>query len=358
MLGIDGRAARIGWTLFLLALLIFTAYAIRQTLMVFTVAVFLAYMLTPLVDIVDRYLPKRIPRTVSLAIVYLVLVGALVAAGISIGSQIGDEAAALAKQLPDRAQNAVATPSKLPLPGWLEPLRGRITGWIQDQYKNGGKDLLPYLEKAGLHVFSGAKYALYVVLVPILAFFFLKDGATMRESFVDGLTEPSRRQILDDILSDINNLLGKYIRALVLLSLCTFTAYSLFLGITGAPYALLLAGVAGLFEFIPVIGPLAAMVVIVTLAGFSGYDHVLWFVIFWGVYRLFQDYVVSPNLMGKGVELNPVLVLFGVLAGEQIGGIAGMFFSVPVIATLRVIYVRLSRARRRRELAPTALVEQ
>jgi predicted PurR-regulated permease PerM len=50
-------------------------------------------------------------------------------------------------------------------------------------------------------------------------------------------------------------------------------------------------------------------------------------------------------LMGRGVELNPVLVLFGVLAGEQIAGVTGMFFSVPVIATLRVLFVRLQRAR-------------
>ncbi len=65
---------------------------------------------------------------------------------------------------------------------------------------------------------------------------------------------------------------------------------------------------------------------------------------FWVLSRLFQDYVVSPLLMGAGVKLNPLLVLFGVLAGEQIGGVAGMFFSVPVIATLRVVYVRLARA--------------
>jgi predicted PurR-regulated permease PerM len=357
MLGIDGRAARISWTVFLVALLVLVGYAIRRTLMVFAVAVFLAYMLTPLVDIVDRYLPRRIPRTAALAIVYLMLVGALVGLGISIGSQIGDEAAALAKQLPGQAQSTVSTPSKFPLPSWLEPLRGRITGWIQEQYASGGRDLLPYLEKAGLHLFSGAKYALYVVLVPILAFFFLKDGPVIRDNFVEGLTDPSRRQIVDDILSDINNLLGKYIRALVLLSIATFTAYSLFLGITGAAYALLLAGVAALFEFIPVIGPLAAGVVVIAVSGFSNYPHVLAFLIFWGFYRLFQDYVLSPNLMGKGVELNPVLVLFGVLAGEQIGGIPGMFFSVPVIATLRVVYVRLSRARRRREFAPPTLVE-
>ncbi len=356
MLGIDGRAARIGWTLLLLALVVLTAYAIRQTLVIFAVAVFLAYMLTPLVNVVDRHLPRRIPRTVALAIVYLALIGLLVALGITVGSTIGDEAGELAKELPGQAQNKVQGPQRVALPAVLEPLRGRVSGWIQNEYNNGGKDLLPYLQSAGAHVFTGARYLLYAILVPILAFFFLKDGTQIRDAFLEGLSAPSQRQIVDDILSDVNNLLGKYIRALVLLSLCTFTAYSAFLGITGARYALLLAGAASLFEFIPVIGALVAGVVIILVTFLTGYTHVFWFVIFWGIYRLVQDYVISPNLMGRGVELNPVLVLFGVLAGEQIAGVAGMFFSVPVIATLRVIYVRLSKARRRREFVEPAVL--
>jgi predicted PurR-regulated permease PerM len=93
------------------------------------------------------------------------------------------------------------------------------------------------------------------------------------------------------------------------------------------------------------------VVIIVVVQAFSGYPHLLWVLIFIVIYRLFQDYVLSPYLMGSGVELHPLLVLFGVLAGEQIAGVPGMFFSVPVIATLRVVYVRIERARASRELA-------
>jgi predicted PurR-regulated permease PerM len=91
------------------------------------------------------------------------------------------------------------------------------------------------------------------------------------------------------------------------------------------------------------------------VTGFTGYPHLLWFVIFWPCYRLFQDYVLSPYLMSSGVEVPPLLVLFGVLAGEQVAGVPGMFFSVPVIATLRVIYVQARKARRQRELLPVSL---
>jgi predicted PurR-regulated permease PerM len=130
------------------------------------------------------------------------------------------------------------------------------------------------------------------------------------------------------------------------LALSTFVFYTGFLSLTSVSYAILLAGIAAIFEFIPVVGPLTASVVILLVAAFTGYPHLLWILIFLGIYRIFQDYVLNPYLMSSGVEIHPLLVLFGVLAGEQIAGVPGMFFSVPVIAALRVLYVRLRRQQR------------
>ena len=189
-------------------------------------------------------------------------------------------------------------------------------------------------------------------MIPILAFFFLKDGAAIRDDFVSALVVERRRPVVDNILEDINLLLGEYIRALVLLSVASFTANGLFLAVSGAPYAVLLAGVAALGEFIPVVGPVAAGVIIVLVTGLSGYNHVLLYLLFWALYRLVQDYALSPYLMSKGVQLNPMLVLFGVLAGDQVAGVLGMFLSVPLLAILRVLFVRLRRARAADLVAP------
>lgn len=350
MLGLDIRAARIAWTVFLLALLIATAYAIRVTLVVFMLALLFAYMLSPLVNFVQRHLPRRVSPAVALAIVYVLFLGTLVSLAFSLGSRIVEEATSLGNRLPDFANNP-GWMKKIPLPAWLDPWRERIIAYIQAQFSTGGKDLMPYVQKAIVSVVSGINVVFFVVLVPILAFFFLKDGSELRESFIQGLGDEPQRALVSDILNDIHLLLGQYIRALVLLSIATFTSYSLFLILTGAPYAFLLAGTAGLLEFIPVVGPLAAGAIVMLVCAFSGYTHLLWFAIFWIVYRLVQDYVISPNLMGSGVELHPLFVLFGVLAGERIAGIPGMFFSVPVIATLRVIYIRAQRARQRRQFA-------
>ena len=350
MLGIDPRAARAAWTVLLLALVVAAAYAIRTTLAVFIIAVLFAYLLMPLVDAVERYTPRRISGTLALAIVYLMLLGAILALAFTVGSRIVDEANSLAVRLPDLLKNREWL-DKIPLPFWLEPLRARTMEWLQQEIASGGADILPYVKSFGGRLVAGAKYVIYIILVPILAFFFLKDGRKIRNEVSSNLDE-TNQLVFEEILDDINRLLGQYIRALVLLAVFSFVANSLFLGISAAPYAILLAGVAGLGEFLPVVGPAATAAIILMVTGLSGYTHLIAFIVFWILFRMFQDYVVNPYLMGKGVELNPLLVLFGVLGGEQIAGVMGMFLSVPVIATLRIIFVRLQRARTREVVAP------
>jgi predicted PurR-regulated permease PerM len=95
---------------------------------------------------------------------------------------------------------------------------------------------------------------------------------------------------------------------------------------------------------IPVIGPLVAAITIVAIAWLSGYSHLLVLLIFLALYRIVQDYLLNPYLMSAGVEVPPLLVLFGLLAGEQLGGIPGMFFSVPIIAAVRVVFERMRRS--------------
>ena len=344
MLGIDPKAARVAWTVFLLALLLATAYAVRETLAVFVIALLFAYLLIPLVGFVERITPRQVSPRVALAIVYLALLGAIVALALTLGSRLADEANSLATQLPALVKNP-SWMQNFPLPAWLEPARASLIQKVQGELSMSGQEILPYIKGLGGQLVSGAKYALYFVLIPILAFFFLKDGATIRDEFVAALVEERRKPIVDDILEDINLLLGEYIRALVLLSAASFAANSLFLAFTGAPYAVLLAGVAALGEFVPVVGPAAGGLVIVLVTGLSGYSHVLLYLLFWILWRMVQDYAISPYLMSRGVQLNPMLVLFGVLAGDQIAGVLGMLLSVPLLAILRVVFVRLRRGR-------------
>ena len=131
---------------------------------------------------------------------------------------------------------------------------------------------------------------------------------------------------------------------MVLLSLCTFTVYSVFLSIAGIPYAILLGLLGGMLEFIPTIGPVVAVLTILLVTVVSG-GHFLAILISVVCYRVFMDYFASPNVMGQGVELHPLLLLFGVFAGAEAAGVAGAFLSVPVLALARILYRRIRKAR-------------
>jgi predicted PurR-regulated permease PerM len=110
------------------------------------------------------------------------------------------------------------------------------------------------------------------------------------------------------------------------------------------PYALVLAAIGGALEFIPVIGPLTSGVVVIGVSLFAGYAHPWLLALFVLIWRGIQDYGTSPFIMGRGIEIHPALVIFGVLAGGEIAGVAGMFLSVPVIAAIRIVWRRVQRS--------------
>lgn len=343
MLGIDARAARAAWTVFLVGLLIFLTYTIRRTLLIFTAALLLAYLLSPVVDRVGRLFPRERSRNISLAIVYVALLAAMITTGVLIGGVVVEQASNLAGKFPELVKH-INEPSTWPLPGWLESRRAELTTAMRDQIEQHAKDVIPVLQRAGTGVLSVLGNLPFLVLVPILSFFLLKDGARIRSGFLDRIADAHLRRVLEEILRDVHVLLLQFMRATVILCCLTFVFYTLFFLIIGVPYPVLLAAIGGLLEFLPFVGPLTAAVIIVLVAMFSGFPHVLWLVVFFLAYRMFQDYVIQPYLMSSGIELPPLLVIFGVIAGEQIGGIPGMFLSIPVLATLRIVFVRMWRS--------------
>lgn len=343
MLGIDRQALKITWTVFLFVLIAASVYEVRRTLMIFVLALFFSHLLGPIVAFFERTMPAKVPRVAILVLVYVALVVVIVLTLISVGSKIGAEAANLLARLPDLARQQDL--GRVPLPAWLEFARPTLTDMVTQRLGDLEKNVLPILSSAGVQIFNGIGNVLSTILIPILSFFFLKDGPAIRKTIIENFSH-ANQTVVNEIFMDLHLLLAQYIRALVLLSIATFAFYTGFLSIASVPYAILLAGIAAILEFIPVVGPLTASAVILLVAAFTGYGHLLWIVIFLVVYRIFQDYVLSPYLMSSGVEVDPLLVLFGVLAGEQIAGVPGMFFSVPVIAALRVLYVRLRRQRR------------
>jgi predicted PurR-regulated permease PerM len=79
-------------------------------------------------------------------------------------------------------------------------------------------------------------------------------------------------------------------------------------------------------------------VLILGVAFVSGYTHLLWVLLFLLLWRGIQDYVTSPRVLGRTLELHPLAVLFGVLAGGEVAGVLGVFLSIPVLATVRILW--------------------
>ncbi len=117
-------------------------------------------------------------------------------------------------------------------------------------------------------------------------------------------------------------------------------------------YALALATLGGILEFIPVVGPLVAALTIVGVALLLGFKHWLSIVIFLGVWRLVQDYITSPRIMGRSMELHPLAAIFGVMAGGEVAGILGVFLSIPVMASLRIVFRRWRLYNEKRKFGP------
>lgn len=349
MLGIDTRAARVTWTVFLFALLVWMTWYIRESILIFVAALFLAYMLSPLLDLLCRYAPTRLSRVAALAIVYVVIIVIVGTASIWLGGRAIEEGTELAQRLPELIRRHQDL-SAVPLPLALEPFRERASQMIRDQTALSPERVLPLIQRALGGVASVIGSLSFLILVPILTFLFLKDAANLRESLLSWV--PARhRPATDEILQDVHVLLGQYIRALVILSVLTSIVYLIFFEAIRLPYAVLLSALAAPLEFIPFIGPLLGTVLILAVAIFTGYPHIWWILIFFALYRVFQDYALQPYLMSSGVQLHPLAVIFGALAGQQIGGLWGMFLSVPVLAVLRIVLLRLRKIQKRRQLA-------
>jgi predicted PurR-regulated permease PerM len=339
LLGFDRRAARYTWTVVCVLLLVGLLYLIRETLFIFIVALLFAYLLWPLVNLLDRWLPGR-SKVLALTIVYLALVGFLIVVGIAVGSRVVQQANALTARLPDLlAKYHPATRSANPPTSPLD--KNAIILKVQEQLAHHSRELLSLLSNAALGVIKRAGNLIFIVLVPILSFFFLKDGREIRDSVLNFLAEGSRRDTVERIAQDLHVLLAQYMRALVLLGLVASVTYGVFFSLMGVSYGILLAAVDFPLEFIPMVGPFSGAAIVLIVAGLSGSPHLLAILVFLVAFRLFQDYFVSPHLLSAGMKLHPLLVIFGVLAGGSIAGVAGSFLSVPVLATLRIVYRNL-----------------
>jgi len=345
---IDTRTARVLFTLMLFALALGFLYVARRTLIAFLFAIFFAYLVDPAVSRVEKWVRGR---GRAIGVIYLLLIALLIAFFFFVGPQIARQAQRLSESLPKLLETVSS--------GQIAEQIGKEQGWsihtrmqLSTLLANHRNDLLSLAQRAGLRVADVAKQAWLLIVVPILAAFFLKDGRAFGEVLLSFVHSRPQREFMEGVLGDLNQMLAQFIRAQLTLAAFSCIAYIAFLESTRVPYALVLGTAGGIMEFIPVVGPLVAAALIFGVSLLMSYPHWLVLLIFLAAWRMVQDYVISPRIMGKSMELHPLAAIFGVLAGGEIAGVLGIYLSIPIMASLRIVWRRWRLYAEKRRFGP------
>lgn len=325
--------------------------SIASLFFLIVLSVFFAYLIDPLVRVIrrpfkDRNLDKLMPRSLAIVIAYLVV---FIVFGIAISNfapRVVEQAKDFGSKLPEygtaireRAGELGHRFDRLTIP---EEVQAEINVKITEL---GGS----ITAAVGNFVLISVTYLPWFLLVPILAFFFLKDANQFRLSVLRMFPAGRWRHRAEAVMADVNKTLAAYTRAQIIS--CILIAFICTIGfyIIGLKYALLLGILAGIFEFVPLLGPLTiGLIVILTAAAGDDPWRALYVGIFLVVLRIIHDYVTYPRIVRGGIHLHPLAIILAVLAGEQVGGIPGVFISIPIVAVASVIYKHVLEHRGRR----------
>jgi predicted PurR-regulated permease PerM len=331
----DKKTAQALFTALVFVLALLFLYAAWRAIITFLFAIFFAYLLEAPVSRLQGWLKGS--RVGAIAVVYLVLITGLVVLFSIAGEQVMQQGQKLMQQAPqwsDQISSGQIIQQVGEKRGWSQPTINRITSFLQTYHA----EIVAATQNFVLRAFRTVQSMWWLLLVPILAIFFLKDGHRMSERLVNSVEDPGNRRIVKDTVDQMNLMLGHYLRAQITLAVLAMVVITFVLWIMRVPYALALGPAAGALEFIPVVGPAVGIMMIMIVSLLSGYGHLFWLLVFLLVWRGIQDYVSSPRIMGRTLELHPLTVLFGVLAGGEVAGVIGVFLSVPVLATLRILW--------------------
>ena len=333
---IDSRTARVVFTLLLFAVGLGFLYVARRTLMAFLFAIFFAYLMDPLVSHLHGLVKGR---GRAIAIIYVLLITLLVIGLFFVGPKITREGAHLSASLPELLSRVSS--------GEIAAQIGKDRGWskhtqnlVRDFLVAHSDEIKSLAQRVGFRIAEVAQKIWLLVLVPILAAFFLKDGRAFSGVFLSFIRSKPQREFMEGVFTDMNNMLAHFIRAQIILAALSVVVYLAGLGLMRVPYTLVLGTAGGVMEFIPVVGPLAAGLMILGVVVLMSYPHWLVILLFLGAWRMVQDYVIAPRVMGEKMELHPLAAIFGVLAGGEIAGVLGVYLSIPVMASLRIVWRR------------------
>jgi predicted PurR-regulated permease PerM len=261
--------------------------------------------------------PWVIPRPLAIAMVYLTLFVTVGIASYALLPLLGAQVTEFGQQVPSymayardqlQAWQHFVNTDRLPrdVREAIDRTFARTVDAAGDSLSHGFGGLLPLLG-----------YLPWFMLIPVVAFFLLKDGAAFRRTILLALPRGRLRGRGAEVFEDINDALAAYMRAALLGCLLVGVLCTIGFVLIGVPYALLFGVVAGLLEFIPLVGPLAAALGATLVVSFHSINQAMWVAAFLGALRLVQDYVVFPRVVRRGIHMHPLGVIWRFLAAPN-----------------------------------------
>jgi len=338
MFSIDDRTGNVVTTVILFLIAAAILYLARVAFLVVLGSILFAHLLEPAVTAVQLH--SRLGRgNRNWAIAQVYLVGTIVFGGLGyeFGSRVAGQLKNFNSALPEilhglvtgqlvsrlEVEHGLSAVQQLQIHDWL----ARHQDFIAATLKRGAE--------ATAHVAaSGA----WLLLIPVLAIFILRDRRQIEDAIFKAVERPGQPTTFGKILRHVDVTLANYMRAQLILAALSFVFYTTALLILGFPYALPLGIVGGILEFLPAVGWIASATLILTI-GVLVHAHWIWMAGLIVVWRVVQDYVNSPRIMGRNLQLPPLLVMVAFMVGGQVGGIAGIYLSVPIVAVLRTAWL-------------------
>lgn len=309
-------------------------YIEREILTPFVLAAIFAYIVNPLVNFLSRTV--RLPRTLSVIIIYLSIVGLVVLGGVALSKRIIEESSQLQQFVSDLIKRAEIEINALP--EWSKPaLKETLSSLDRSKILALTPSLLALFPQAISRIVS-------FVIFLFSTFFFLKEGRAIIDKFLNFVPNDYKIEV-EILIRKINSVLGGYLRGQIFMIILMSSVFFIILSVFNVKFALILAVFSGIAEIVPFIGPIVAT----TLAGFVTFTSqssnfglnplqtTLAVVVAYIILRQIQDIFVIPFVMGKITKLHPLIVLFSVIAGGHLAGILGLILAVPIAGIVRIL---------------------
>jgi predicted PurR-regulated permease PerM len=319
---------------------------LRALVIPFAASLVVAYILQPIVELLVR---RKVPRGIAIALIYFTFVLVVIVIALNCIPLITKQLTELGSHLPDLVRRADA---------WIDQMAAHKK-YLPQSLRVAVESILNQLQKGILdysgHVFqliTNTVSAIFIAfVVPFLVFYMLKDAKAIGRVIVH-LAPKRHREATRVILRGVDETLGKYVRGQLLVMLVVGILTYAGLLIVRMPYALTLASFVGLMDLVPYIGPFIGAAPAVILALFISPPMAIKVLLVNMIVQQVEGNLISPQIMGRTLDLHPMLIVAALLIGGEIGGVLGLVVAVPLTAAIKVTWRHIKDMRDDSERPP------